>query len=143
MKIRGANIFVPDYNKAATGILLLTAVRNDGNPTTLRDWALDVTLEGELPRRAVFHRLGTDKAIRLRGPAGAAVIRSADGLQGQTENKELIAGGEAEGQLFFELPNTRKDDVVRETTRLVLSATDNRGTLARTVETIASISRNG
>jgi len=139
LEIRDANI-MGDTGVDSAQIALNVVAQNNGVPTTLRDWALEVALQGDQTTlRADYLSLSLAGDMVYTNQ----IIRHGDGLDEKTSNTRIISGGQATGRLLFALRGANRVQVARDDTSFVLSATDISGKKSTTTQSVGALAAIG
>ncbi len=132
LRILGANIMSNGGTDASQIALHVTAT-NDGIPTTLRDWTLDVTLQSE---QTTIHADPLSLSLAPDLVYTNQVIRRSDAIDEKTRNATIISGGQAEGWVLFALRGADRVQIAQDDTSFILSATDIAGKRTTTTESV-------
>ncbi len=139
ISIVAADIYVPPSPPNSTTLMLMVALDNIGSPSIAKNWALSVTLPGQVPKTALFMRLGSVSGIELKNTdSSTKKIPREDALDEKTENSLVI--GRVQGRLWFILEGTKNTDVINPRTILTLSVEDKYGSPEKVASIIGEIS---
>jgi hypothetical protein len=142
LSIGGAHFIDTMIPPGSTAIVLDVEVRNDGSPTVLRDWKLEVAVGGSSRRLAVHDRAGHAHEVKVNYPGSnqqETLRLREDALEGKIGNSPLVRGGEVGGVLLFHLANATRNDVAQNTTCFFLTAKDATGREVATEATVEVI----
>ena len=120
---------------------LNATVANDGGPSTLQNWRIEVQTTDGRTLRAPAYRVGAHGAFSLVGAGGGndrIVIPTTDGLEEKTANDVVIHGGQKSGWLVFAVAGMTPEKLSLAT-RFTVSATGLLGGVAHRTGTLAEL----
>lgn len=127
----------PPPLKAA--VYLHVVVRNDGGPTTLREWSLTATVQG-VRHDGLHIPFWTDRVIPIAG-VQPVVIPAAEGMHGKTGNTPVQSEGEITGFLEFIFPELVERDLAYPDTALTLTVKGRSGATAAATYALGAVAR--
>ena len=139
MTISGVNCYAAD--ESTTGVVIHLRMKNAGAPSTAGDWSLRIT-SATGAHEVSFGKIW--RSLELKSAGGAVtVIPSSGDLSEKLGTHQLMHGGNEEGDLWFMLQHTRKDQIVRDETMITVTTLDQDGTPFSTSTTFGILRSQG
>jgi hypothetical protein len=142
--IFGLGMGNPTSQPQDTSVFIIANVRNVGAPTIASDWALQVTTPGGKVIEGRNRFINPDYPLELSKASGEPMVLSPeDALYMKASSNPIPSGGQVTGVIIFDLVNTKKEDVLKVGTVVVLSFTDVTGKKYSASRTISSLGEEG